>query len=79
MNKLALKDISIINKNKEKVNGIKLENKDLKFILYSYKENNIPLENEIFKEFSFDKEFNITSKKKNEFIKFKYNSRKWLL
>ena len=41
MNKLVLKDISIINKNKEKVTGLKLEYKDLKFILYSYSENRI--------------------------------------
>lgn len=62
MNKLVLKDISIINKNKDKVTGLKLESKDLKFILYSC-ENNISEENDNFKKFSFEK-FNITSKKK---------------
>ena len=63
MNKLVIKDISIINKTKEKVSGLKLENKNLKFILYSY-ENTKPPENEDFKEFSFTDKFNITSKKK---------------
>ena len=63
MNKLVIKDISIINKNKDKIVGLKLENKDLKFILYSYNESKPP-ENEKFKEFSFEKKFNITSKKK---------------
>ena len=68
MNKLVLKDISIINKNKEKVTGLKLENKQFKFILYSY-ENDKPQENTIFKEFSFKEDFNITSKKKMETLK----------
>ena len=36
MNKLCIKDISILNKNSEKIIGLKLENKDYKFILYSY-------------------------------------------
>jgi hypothetical protein len=63
MNRLVIKDISIVNKNKEKFTGLKLENKNLKFILYSY-ENDKPNENNTFKEFSFEKEFNITSKKK---------------
>ena len=65
MSKLVIKDISIINKTKEKVSGLKLENKNLKFILYSY-ENTKPPENEDFKEFSFSDYF----KKKNE--QFKY-------
>ena len=65
MNRLAIKDISIVNKSKEKFTGLKLENKNLKFILYSY-ENDKPPENNTFKEFSFEKEFNITSKKKND-------------
>ena len=43
--------------------------KDLKFILYSYTENSVPLENETFKEFSFNEEFNITSKKKMTSLK----------
>ena len=63
MNKLVLKDISIIDKNKEKINGLKLENKDLKFILYSYDGINVPDETEIFKKFSFEEEINITTKK----------------
>ena len=63
MNKLVIKDISIINKNKNKITGVKLENKDHKFILYSYLENN-PLPNENFIEFSFEEEFTISSKKK---------------
>ena len=54
MNRLAIKDISIVNKNKEKITCLKLENKQLKFILYSYL-NDKPSENENFKEFSFEK------------------------
>ena len=34
MNKYSLKDIAIINKNKESYNVLKLENKDKKYILY---------------------------------------------
>jgi len=70
MNKLLIKDISIINK-KEKIIGLKLENKDIKFILYSYdNENNKPEETDIFREFSFKDEFNITSKKKMNNLNF---------
>ena len=70
MNKLLIKDISIINK-KEKIVGLKLENKDIKFILYSYdNENNKPEETDIFREFSFKDEFNITSKKKMNNLNF---------
>ena len=32
MNKLVIKDISIVNKNKKKTTGIKLENKDHKLV-----------------------------------------------
>ena len=67
MNKLVLKSISIISKNKEKVSGLKLESKDLKFILYTYENDILPSDNEIFKQFSFEEKFNITSKKKMVF------------
>jgi len=63
MNKLVIKDISIVNKNKKKTTGIKLENKDHKFILYSYV-NELPPQNEDFIEFSFNEEFTISSKKR---------------
>ena len=67
MNKLCIKDISILNKNSEKITGLKLENKDYKFILYSYDDeinDEIINESEQFIKFSFKESFNITSKKK---------------
>ena len=63
MNKLIIKDISIVNKNKKKTTGIKLENKDHKFILYSYSDE-IPPQDDNFIEFSFEQEFSISSKKR---------------
>ena len=67
MNKLCIKDISILNKNSEKVTGLKLENKDYKFILYSSEDkisDEILNESQQFLQFSFKEPFNITSKKK---------------
>ena len=63
MNKYSIKDISIINKSKKKIVGIKLENKENKFILYSY-ENELPSENNNFSPISFKEKITISTKKK---------------
>ena len=63
MNKYSLKDIAIINKNKESYNVLKLENKDKKYILYlCVNEEN--KKNEHFEELIFDEEIEITPKKR---------------
>ena len=63
MNKYSLKDIIIINKNKESYNVLKLENKDKKYILYlCINEEN--KKNEHFEELIFDEEIEITPKKR---------------
>lgn len=63
MNKYSIKDISIINKSKKKIVGIKLENKENKFILYSF-ENELPSENNNFSPISFKEKITISTKKK---------------
>ena len=73
MNKLCIKDISILNKNSEKITGLKLENKDYKFILYSSEDeisDEILNESQQFLQFSFKEPFNITSKKKMKDLNF---------
>lgn len=69
MNKYSLKDITLVNKNKESNKVLKLENKQHKFILYFPVNNENEEENEHFEKLIFDKSIEITSKKKVEQLK----------
>lgn len=69
MNKYSLKDITLVNKNKESNKVLKLENKQNKFILYFPVNNENEEGNEHFEKLVFDKSIEITSKKKVEQLK----------
>ena len=69
MNKYSLKDITLVNKNKESNKVLKLENKQHKFILYFPVNNENEEGNEHFEKLVFDKSIEITSKKKVEQLK----------
>ena len=62
MKKFSIKDLNIIHKD-EKINALKLENKNEKFILYGNTDKNIQ-ENDFFTELKFKEEISITPKKK---------------
>ena len=62
MKKFSIKDLNIIHKD-EKINALKLENKNEKFILYGNTNKNIQ-ENNFFTELKFKEEISITPKKK---------------
>ena len=69
MSKYSIKDITIINKSKESYNVLKLENKDVKQILYGCKNKEFK-DNENFAELCFDNpNFEITPKKKKNKLK----------